>query len=228
MNINIFKLITAIIALFFVVATSITAQEAKTIYITKNGKVTHMVAVSDIDSIIFYKPESAQPDFVLINGVKWATRNVDAPGTFAANPEDAGMFYQWNRSKGWPATGNVTGWNSSYPTGTTWETANNVCPTGYRVPTSAEIQSLIDSGSQWTTRNGVNGRIFGRGSNTIFLPAAGARLNNGALSDAGKLGSYWSSTPDGSYAYLLGISSSYASSSSYYRDYARSVRCVLD
>ena len=38
---------------------------------------------------------------VVINGVKWATRNVDIPGTFAANPEDAGMFYQWNRKIGW-------------------------------------------------------------------------------------------------------------------------------
>jgi len=36
---------------------------------------------------------------VVINGVKWATRNVAAPGTFAANPQDAGMFYQWNRKR---------------------------------------------------------------------------------------------------------------------------------
>ena len=33
---------------------------------------------------------------VVINGVKWATRNVAAPGKFATSPEDAGMFYQWN------------------------------------------------------------------------------------------------------------------------------------
>ena len=41
---------------------------------------------------------------VIINGVKWATCNVDAPGTFAAAPESAGMFYQWNRKIGWSAT----------------------------------------------------------------------------------------------------------------------------
>jgi len=29
---------------------------------------------------------------VVINGIRWATRNVDAPGTFVDNPEDAGMF----------------------------------------------------------------------------------------------------------------------------------------
>ena len=38
---------------------------------------------------------------VEINGVTWATRNVDAPGTFAAKPEDMGMFYQWNSKVSW-------------------------------------------------------------------------------------------------------------------------------
>ena len=40
---------------------------------------------------------------VLINGVRWATRNVDTPDTFAENPESAGMLFQWNRRKGWNA-----------------------------------------------------------------------------------------------------------------------------
>ena len=40
---------------------------------------------------------------VLINGVCWATRNVDAPGTFAENPEDPGMMYQWNALQHYPA-----------------------------------------------------------------------------------------------------------------------------
>ena len=38
---------------------------------------------------------------VIINGVKWATRNVATLGTFAAKPEDAGMFYQWGHKIGW-------------------------------------------------------------------------------------------------------------------------------
>jgi len=42
----------------------------------------------------------AQETGVVINGVKWATRNVDKPGTFVANPEDFGMLYQWNRRVG--------------------------------------------------------------------------------------------------------------------------------
>jgi len=42
----------------------------------------------------------AQETGVVINGVTWATRNVDAPGTFVANTKDAGMFYQWNSKVG--------------------------------------------------------------------------------------------------------------------------------
>ena len=60
---------------------------------------------------------SYQDEGVVINGVKWATRNVDKPGTFAANPENAGMLFQWNRRVGWSANdpmvnsnGDVT-WN---------------------------------------------------------------------------------------------------------------------
>jgi hypothetical protein len=41
---------------------------------------------------------------VKIGNTIWATRNVDAPGTFAEAPESAGMFYQWNRNIGWSTT----------------------------------------------------------------------------------------------------------------------------
>jgi len=143
-------------------------------------------------------PIQPELDCVWIDSVCWATRNVDAPGTFVENPEDPGMFYQWNRSTSWPATGNVTGWDNSIPTGTTWETANNVCPAGYRVPTADEIRSLINFGSRWTTQNGVSGREFGSGDNTIFLPAVGYHRNSdGTLYNVGSpQGYYWSSTQD--------------------------------
>jgi len=221
------KLFILLTVLFFLA--TIFAQE-KTMYVMKNGEIALEVPVSEIDSIIFYKPKTTQQDFVLIDGVKWATRNVDALGTFAANPEDAGMFYQWNRKKAWSATGDVTGWDETMPEGDTWETTNNVCPTGYRVPTDAEIQSLLAFGSQWTTQNGVTGRVFGSGDNTLFLPAAGFRYYSyGTLGGAGSLGYYWSSTQDGTTnAYYLDFNSSRASRNSYDRNDGFSVRCVAD
>ncbi len=182
-------------------------------------------------------PAAVQEDFVLINGVKWATRNVDAPGTFAVNPEDAGMFYQWNRNIGWRAAGSLinsngeTTWNSSTltDTATTWETANKVCPEGYRIPTNAEIQSLIDSGGQWTVLNGVNGRLFGNGGNSVFLPAAGYRYDyDGTLNHAGSSGGYWSNLRNDRGACCMYFGSSGAGIYCDYRIYGQLVRCVLE
>ncbi|MDR0231355.1 MAG: hypothetical protein LBI82_04470 [Dysgonamonadaceae bacterium] len=56
MNTNIFKLIAAIVAAWFAMATT-TAQEAKTMYIMKGGRIMFETATSKIDSVIFYQPE---------------------------------------------------------------------------------------------------------------------------------------------------------------------------
>ena len=55
------------------------------------------------------------------------------------------------------------------PTGTSWTRANDPCPQGWRVPTGNELCSLMNAGNTWTTRNGVNGRVFGS-SNIAILP----------------------------------------------------------
>jgi uncharacterized protein (TIGR02145 family) len=151
---------------------------------------------------------------VVINGVRWATRNVDQPGTFAAGPEYPGKLYQWNRKKAWLAIGSVSGWDSSQPTGDFWAKANDPSPTGYRVPTLDEIKKLLDEtnvSNEWTTVNGVKGRKFTDKTtgSSIFLPAVGYRSNNGEFGSAGTSGGYWSSTADdssyGSFSLNFGI-----------------------
>jgi len=166
---------------------------------------------------------------VVIDGICWATRNVDAPGTFASSPESPGMFYQWNRKKGWPSTGEVSGWDSSLPSGSSWEKSNDPCPVGWRVPTIDELGTLDYVGSTWTTLNGQTGRLFGSGSNSVFLPAAGCRINNdGTLSGAGSLGYYSSSAEFGSIsARNLSFLDNYVSPVNYdFRSTGFSVRCV--
>ncbi|MCL2727160.1 MAG: hypothetical protein FWD56_02100 [Bacteroidales bacterium] len=149
---------------------------------------------------------------VVINGVKWATRNVDKPGTFTAKPEDAGMFYQWNRSVAWEATGVVIGWDETVPKGDTWEQSNDPSPVGWRLPTHDELMTLLDQfkvSHEWTTQNGINGRLFTDKAtgNTLFLPAIGNRnCSDGSLDRAGLGGQYWSGTWGSSRnAYYIGI-----------------------
>ena len=103
----------------------------------------------------------------MIDGIRWATRNVDAPGTFAASPETAGMFYQWNRRIGWCSTdplvssdGSIWDGDTTTPVGTAWYAENDPCPPGWRVPTREELESLVNAGNAWTTQNSVPGRVL--------------------------------------------------------------------
>jgi uncharacterized protein (TIGR02145 family) len=169
-------------------------------------------------------------DGITIRGVTWATRNVDAPGTFAPIPENPGKFYQWNRKIAYPATGTVSGWDYSYITGNTWEKANDPCPTGWRVPSLAELEYLFDSGSTWITKNGVKGCVFGSGANTIFLPVSDYLINGdlSSFDDVEAHGYYWSSNPNNNdRASAMDFSSRYVQFILYAaRCYGYCVRCV--
>jgi hypothetical protein len=117
---------------------------------------------------------------VLINGVRWATCNIDLPGTFTKNPEDKGMLYQWNRKKAWPVTGNINDWNNFVRIDSTWLPDRDPSPEGWRISTLEEIKTLCDKDkvtSEWVTENDVQGRRFTdkANGNSIFLPMVGYR-----------------------------------------------------
>ena len=147
----------------------------------KKTIITLIIFAFALNSCGIFRRAETPPDptfdtGVVINGIRWATRNVDAPGTFAPTPQCFGMYYQWNRKKGWNNTDEtVVGWDTTYPTGTRWYAENDPCPEGWRVPTANELRRLVYAGSDWVTINGVNGRLFGDAPYQIFLPAAGDR-----------------------------------------------------
>ena len=114
---------------------SMANAQDEALLVMKNGRVTTSAVVADVDSIIFRPASLVTDEGIVINGIKWATRNVGAPGTFANSPTDRGMFYQWNSTTGWSSTAPLvstdgSSWNNSWNGGgatvTTWETKNNV------------------------------------------------------------------------------------------------------
>ena len=162
--------------------------EEVTLITDNSGQTTNMDAITNDKGVV-------------INGVCWATCNVDDPGAFAASPESRGKFYQWNRRRAWTVSGEVTGWdNSTSPIGNIWETANDPCPVGWRIPTWKEIQTLLVKERvtyEWVNQNSINGLNVKDVSsgNSIFFPAVGRRDgNNGSLVNYSSYGYYWSST----------------------------------
>jgi uncharacterized protein (TIGR02145 family) len=191
------------------------------------------------DTKITLTDDTPTTDGIEINGVIWATCNVNAPGTFAANPEDAGMFYQWNSKIGWSntdpliASNGSARWDSNWNgnNATVWESANDPCPDGWRVPTKDEFESLANASKERVTINDVDGLKFGIGNNTIFLPAVGRREYYNRLDREASF--YWSATysdssglDNHSFAEFINRSSSSLSLYHSFRPSGFSIRCV--
>lgn len=152
-------------------------------------------------------------DLGLQSGTLWATCNVGA-----ATPEDYGDYFAWGETE--PKTtyslsnykhshggyNELTkychisdyGYNGFVDNLTSLQSADDAATaklgSGWHIPTKEQWQELyLGTDHTWTTRNGVKGRLFtsSYNGNSIFLPAAGYRKDDGA-EDAGQLGRYWS------------------------------------
>jgi len=190
--------------LIFIIAALVVGFFTYTHWDSVKGKLG--IKTAEIETIRVDDKIDATTDLgVVINGVKWATRNIDKPGTFASTPESAGMFYQWNRKIGWSASDSLvnsnggTEWDNSAADGLEWLSENDPSPSGWQVPTFDEIRTLFDItkvASEWTKLNGVYGRQFTDKATGkfMFLPAVGQRSgNNGSMFMSGG-GFYWSAT----------------------------------
>ena len=140
---------------------------------------TRQASVAEALTVVEALETTATHDYgVVINGIRWATRNVDAPGTFAPYPESSGMFFQKI---------DLT-------------RIGNPCPQGWRLPTADEFESLANVNNVWATKNGINGSLFGNVPNQIFFPAVGfiscfrGEDYCGDVNRANTHGHYWSST----------------------------------
>ena len=167
-------------------------------------------------------------DLGLPSGRLWAPYNVGS-----CSPEEYGSYFAWaetqpKSSYSW-ATYQYTSCDSYYCLTkycydgdfgivddlTVIESSDDAATaywgSAWHIPTQEEWQELLDNTtSTWTTQNGVDGRLFtAANGNSIFLPAAGHRVNSG-LEYSGSLGYYWSSTLNNNspqYAVILGLGS---------------------
>lgn len=150
-------------------------------------------------------------DLGLPSGTLWATRNVGAN-----KPEDYGDYFAWGETE----TKDIYWWRNyqwvevdgtSHMTYIKYNTKENLGPVDnkteldpeddaafvnwgpeWRMPNWEQIHELLENCTwEWTQKNGVNGELVtGPNGNSIFLPAAGIRLDYD-LDYAGERGSYW-------------------------------------
>jgi uncharacterized protein (TIGR02145 family) len=131
--------------------------------------------------------------------------SVDQPGnaSFIINP---------NAPDDWRSPQNVNLWQGV-------NGVNNPCPSGYRLPTSTELEAERLS---WSSNNSA-----GAFSSPLKLPLAGYRLStNGSFSFVGSKGFYWSSIVNNTRSLSLDFLGSLASVNGNFRAHGFSVRCI--
>jgi uncharacterized protein (TIGR02145 family) len=133
----------------------------------------------------------------------------------------------------------ISGWHGSNAPDGAWsdsqKTTNDPCPAGFRVPTKAQWQGVLDNNSQntvgtwsYSATNYSAARFFG---SDLMLPAAGLRsYTSGALCYRGYDSYYWSSSghPGNHTAWYLYFLSLDAGIYNFYLSYGASVRCVAE
>lgn len=156
-------------------------------------------------------------DLGLPSGLLWAECNLGANA-----PEEYGNYYAWGETEPKESYNNdnykygTYDGNSELLTLTKYNTDSEYGPTdnltilqamddaataalagGARTPTKEEWEELINNTtSEWTTVNGVKGnKLTAANGNSIFLPAAGLKVNSMLVCD-GSGGFYWTSSLD--------------------------------
>ena len=135
--------------------------------------------------------------------------------TNANTPGDALFITEGGSPYDWRSTQDDNLWNGESAT-------NNPCPSGWRIPTEAELEA--ERTTDFTSNNAAG--AFG---SVLKLPMAGYRFStSGSIANVGTWGYYWSSTVSGKNASYLYFSSSTAYMFASRRANGGSVRCLKD
>jgi uncharacterized protein (TIGR02145 family) len=175
----------------------------------------------------------------------WMDRNLGASqvATSVTDVLAYGDLYQWGRRKdghqlrassttGNLSTSDIPG-NASFITRDDWRSPqnnnlwqgvdgiNNPCPAGFRIPNQAEWQAELNT---WTSQD-----ASGAFSSPLKLTSAGFRQSNGTLNNDNAWADYWTSTVNGTQAYIMNFySGGAATTNSFNRGWGFSCRCIKD
>ena len=141
-------------------------------------------------------------------------------GPVASGSEGVNFITVSNSSSDWLSIQDDLRWSSTGEIAPS-KTANDPCPSGYRVPTRTEISEEI---STWTSNNSE-----GAFNSPLKLPTPGGRSSfNGNWNNFGHNGFYWSSTVSGTNAGYLSFLINGGSVNFGGRSSGYSVRCIKD
>ena len=130
-------------------------------------------------------------DLGLPSGTLWADRNIGAEA-----PEDYGDHFRWGETT--PFTENSDDYEyrdlGENIAGTEYDVATSMLGKGYQMPTEEQLKELKHYCTwEQSTINDVYGmKVTGPNGNSIFLPAAGGRIDH--LYNDGICAYYWSRT----------------------------------
>ena len=139
---------------------------------------------------------------VVIGTQTWSASNVSiVPTTF----NSLGTDY-WNAYAGSNGSGDATNEDGYYYT---WDAAQNVCPTGWSLPSDTDWKTLEGHLGMSTAQQDVTGwrgtdegtKLKVGGSSGFEAKLAGYRFTNGSFYGRGGHTSLWSSTESGGDAY---------------------------
>lgn len=220
----------------------------KIIYISSIGNITDSSPSCGSYSIVG-SDNVTYGTILSLDGRCWLDRNLGAVqvATSMSDISSYGYYYQWGRgvdghqvgTSGTTATLSATDtpghgnfitansgtydWRSSQ-NNNLWQGVsgiNNPCPTGFRLPTTAELSTLL-------TAEGITNTTTAY-SSSLKLPAAGRRNQSTALLELrGSYGYYWASSVYYTDSYTLTTFGTANPANSFMRAYGFSVRCIKD
>ncbi|SMO72438.1 major paralogous domain-containing protein [Chryseobacterium rhizoplanae] len=195
---------------------------------------------------------------VLINGQtrQMLTRNLGADPSQDPNvPSQSimGNYYQWGKKNpvatAYTSSASISGWSTSTAANKSWnsgteatpvKTANDPCPTGFRVPTrnewlqfnSASTNTTIGTWVTAATNGSTNfsaAIVFSNNGTTLTLPTGGYRNETtGSLQNRARFGYYWSNTESSTNAFAINFGVSAINLTAYTRADGFIVRCISE